>query len=58
MFDFAVIGAGVVGSMIARELARYENSVIVLEKEEDVSKEALLLIAASSMPVLMLLPEL
>ena len=38
MFDFAVIGAGVVGSMIARELARYENSVIVLEKEEDVSK--------------------
>lgn len=38
MFDFAVIGAGVVGSMIARELARYENSVIVLEKEEDVAK--------------------
>ncbi len=38
MFDFAIIGAGIVGSMIARELSRYENSIIVLEKEEDVAK--------------------
>lgn len=40
MFDFAVIGAGVVGSMIARELSRYDHSVIVLEKEEDVAMGA------------------
>jgi glycerol-3-phosphate dehydrogenase len=35
-FDVAVIGAGVVGCAIARELARYELSVVVLEKSSDV----------------------
>lgn len=37
MYDIAIIGAGVVGSMIARELAKYNLSVIVLEKENDVA---------------------
>ena len=35
-FDIAVIGAGVTGCAIARELARYKASVCVLEKGEDV----------------------
>jgi len=35
-FDVIVIGAGVVGAMIARELSRYELSVAVIEKESDV----------------------
>lgn len=37
LYDIAVIGAGVVGSMIARNLAKYNLSVIVLEKENDVA---------------------
>ena len=36
MFDVIVIGAGVSGCSIARELSRYDCSVLVLEREEDV----------------------
>ena len=36
MKDVLIIGAGVVGSFIARSLARYELSVLVIEKENDV----------------------
>ena len=36
-FDVIVIGAGVVGSAVARELARYRLSSCVLEKELDVA---------------------
>lgn len=39
-FDVIVIGAGVIGSAIARELARYELEVAVLEKEADVGSGA------------------
>ncbi|MEV4092091.1 NAD(P)/FAD-dependent oxidoreductase [Streptosporangium saharense] len=35
-FDVAVIGAGIVGSAIARELAGYELSVALLEARDDV----------------------
>ena len=35
-YDVCVIGAGVVGCAVARELSRYDLSVCVLEKEEDV----------------------
>ncbi len=35
-FDAVVIGGGVVGCAIARELARYQLSACLLEKEEDV----------------------
>ncbi|MBE7036723.1 MAG: NAD(P)/FAD-dependent oxidoreductase [Ruminococcaceae bacterium] len=40
MFDVAIIGAGVVGGMIARELSRYQLSVCILDKENDVSMGA------------------
>ena len=36
MYDVIIIGAGVTGSAVARELSRYKLSVCVLEKEEDV----------------------
>ena len=35
--DVAVIGAGVVGALIARELSRYELDVCMLEKADDVA---------------------
>jgi glycerol-3-phosphate dehydrogenase len=36
MFDFSVIGAGVVGAAIARELTKYTNSVVVIDALDDV----------------------
>jgi glycerol-3-phosphate dehydrogenase len=36
MYDVAIIGAGVVGSAIARELSRYKVSACVIERDEDV----------------------
>lgn len=36
MYDVIIIGAGVSGSAVARELSRYKIKVGVLEKEEDV----------------------
>lgn len=36
MYDVAIIGAGVVGSAIARELSRYEVKACVIKREEDV----------------------
>ncbi|MDY6340341.1 MAG: NAD(P)/FAD-dependent oxidoreductase [Saccharofermentans sp.] len=35
-FDVIIIGAGVTGCAVARELSRYDCSVIVIEKDEDV----------------------
>ncbi len=40
MFDVVIIGAGVVGGLIARELTRYRLSVCILEKENDVAMGA------------------
>lgn len=40
MFDVAVIGAGVIGGMIARELSRYDLKICILEKENDVAMGA------------------
>lgn len=37
MYDVAIIGAGIIGAMTARELARYELKICVLEKESDVA---------------------
>ena len=36
MIDVIIIGAGVSGCAIARELARYQAGILVLDKEEDV----------------------
>lgn len=36
MYDVAIIGAGVIGSAIARELSKYQANICVIEKEEDV----------------------
>ena len=36
MFDTVIIGAGVTGSAIARELSRYQARILVVEREEDV----------------------
>ncbi len=39
MYDVIIIGAGIIGSMIARELSRYNANVLVLEKENDVGNK-------------------
>lgn len=36
MKDIAIIGAGVVGCSIARELSKYKLDIIVLDKNEDI----------------------
>jgi glycerol-3-phosphate dehydrogenase len=36
-YDVAIIGGGVVGAAIARELSRWDVSVVLLEKENDVA---------------------
>lgn len=36
MYDVIIIGAGVSGTAIARELSRYQAKICVIEKEEDV----------------------
>ena len=40
MYDILVIGGGVVGGMILRELSRYDAKVCLLEKESDVAMGA------------------
>ena len=40
MFNVAVIGAGVVGALVARELTRYTDSVCILERKGDVGMGA------------------
>jgi len=37
MFDIAIIGAGVIGTFIARELSRYQLKVVLIEKDNDVA---------------------
>jgi len=40
MYDFAVIGAGVIGAGVARALSRYKGNVCLIEKADDVSNGA------------------
>ncbi len=40
MYDIVIIGAGVVGGMVARALSKYELSICILEKENDVAMGA------------------
>ncbi|MFR4352847.1 MAG: NAD(P)/FAD-dependent oxidoreductase [Roseburia sp.] len=36
MYDVAIIGAGIIGSAIARELSKYQAKICVIDREEDV----------------------
>ena len=40
MYDIAIVGAGVVGGMIARALSKYDAKICILEKENDVAMGA------------------
>lgn len=40
MYDIVIIGAGVVGGMVARALSKYELKICILEKENDVAMGA------------------
>ena len=40
IFDVVIVGAGVIGGMLARELSKYKLSVCILEKENDVAMAA------------------
>ena len=37
MYDVAIIGAGVIGASIFRELTKYDLKVALIEKENDVA---------------------
>ncbi len=37
MYDVAIIGAGVIGTFIARELSKYELDIVLIEKDNDVA---------------------
>ena len=37
MYDVAIIGAGVVGGLIARNLSKYDLKICILEKNNDVA---------------------
>ncbi len=37
MYDIVIIGAGIIGSAIARELSRYQANILVLEKGNDIA---------------------
>ncbi|NLB81942.1 MAG: FAD-dependent oxidoreductase, partial [Clostridiaceae bacterium] len=40
MYDITIIGAGIIGAMTARELAKYNLCVCIVEKENDVAMGA------------------
>lgn len=39
MYDIAIIGGGITGCFIARQLSRYELKTVILEKNDDVADE-------------------
>ncbi len=40
MYDIIIIGGGVIGGMIARELSRYQCRIVMLERQNDVARGA------------------
>ncbi|WP_053955371.1 NAD(P)/FAD-dependent oxidoreductase [Inediibacterium massiliense] len=39
MYDVAVIGAGITGTFVARELSRYDLKIVLIERDMDVANE-------------------
>lgn len=39
MYDYVIIGAGIIGTTIARELSKYPLKVLVLDKENDIANQ-------------------
>lgn len=39
LYDFAIIGAGVTGTAIARELSKYDLKIVVIERLSDIASE-------------------
>lgn len=37
MYDVAVIGAGIIGSFVARELSKYDLDIVLIEKDTDIA---------------------
>lgn len=37
MYDVTIVGAGIIGAFVARELSKYKLKVLVLDKENDIS---------------------
>ena len=40
MYDITIVGAGIIGTLMAHELSKYDLNVLVLEKENDVAEGA------------------
>ena len=49
-FDVIVVGAGIVGCMVARSLSRYHLTVLLIDKEADVGMGASSANSAMCMP--------
>ncbi len=50
-FDFIIIGGGVVGSMLARTLSKYQLNLLLIEKQADIGLGASSANSASSIRV-------
>ena len=40
MKDVVIIGGGIVGAAVARELSRYQTSILVIERADDICEGA------------------
>ncbi|MBY9081482.1 NAD(P)/FAD-dependent oxidoreductase [Paenibacillus sp. HN-1] len=40
MYDIAIIGAGIIGTAVARELSKYDLRILLLEKNNEIANEA------------------
>ncbi|MGN1388772.1 MAG: FAD-dependent oxidoreductase, partial [Bulleidia sp.] len=40
MYDAVIIGAGITGTMLAKDLSRYQLKTAVLDRENDIADEA------------------
>ena len=44
MYDILIIGAGISGTFLARDLARYELKIALLDKEDDIACGATMIV--------------